>query len=191
MEKHSWQIPYELMRAGGWLLLRPAAAEPTLPPLVLAEVDSLIASSDPGLHVQLRPIFGLDAANRPVVTAIRSPHRRDAPQPPLLRRPGLRNDTPAVQDTCQGWRRLRGKQPCSPAVTAILPAGLPPGFDYRAYIEYHPELAASIHSPHDAAEHYLQHGAAQRLLCTRLRVVMRLTGAAPGMAVLHLRWRGI
>jgi hypothetical protein len=74
---------------------------------------------------------------------------------------------------------------CSPAPAAPLPAGLPPDFDHRAYVENHPEIAAYVRSPHDAAQHYLQHGAAQHLLCTRLRVIMRLTGVAPGIAYEH------
>jgi hypothetical protein len=182
------------VRAGGWLLLNPAAAEQSpLHPLVVAEVDRLEASSDPGLHMQLKPIFGLNAVSQPLVTAIRSPHRRDEPRPPLLRLPGQGNSTAAVGNTCKRQLRRRSKGPCSPVTsTPIVPAGLPPGFDYRAYIEYHPELAATIRSPHDAEQHYLQHGAAQHLLCKRLRVIMRLTGAVPG-ALLHeckMQWHG-
>ena len=150
---------------------------------MLTEVDRYEATVDPGLRVQLRPIFGQDAVSRPLVAANRVPHRRDAPRQPLLQLPGEQNSTAAAQDDCQRWRRRRrrGMLSCSPAPAAPLPAGLPPDFDPRAYVENHPEIAAYVRSPHDAAQHYLQHGAAQHLLCTRLRVIMRLTGVAPGM----------
>lgn len=77
----------------------------------------------------------------------------------------------ALQEARQGRRQ----QPYVPAgPVQVPPAQLPPNFDWRVYLDYHPELAASgIQTQQQAEQHYCQYGRQEGRLYRRQRVIMR------------------
>jgi len=62
---------------------------------------------------------------------------------------------------------------------------LPPGFDWRAYLEYNPDVRAfGVDTPATAAGHYLAYGAREGRLSRRVPVALRYT-ACGGLANQH------
>lgn len=143
---------------------------------VAVEVDRLHAAGR-GLEANITRIFGSE--NGPVsdepVTVIRQRHwRREHKKQRLRRRQRRKAATAAAASASDA----AGSRKPRPAVIDAGPAAeLPKDFDWRAYLQHHPDIAQKVSTEAAAAEHYRQHGARQRLLCSRLRVKLRYTGA--------------
>lgn len=153
-----------------------------LHPAVAEHLASMYAAADLGLNFNVSRMFGdaepgsRQASEPATVIRINSRHadRRSPPQQP-----------PAIADTSGNTPAGQRVQP-EPSAGEL--ADLPAAFDWRAYVDYHPELAELLASERQTAEHYRQHGGRQGLLCRRLRVKLRCTGedACCGWELMHV-----
>jgi hypothetical protein len=134
-----------------------------LHPAVKEHIDRLHGMAE-GLQVNLTRMFGrYDPEFEPV---------------PVIRREARRNDQlPAFSQPTSLLEPAAG----SGAAEQRLPpanwsAELPDGFDWRAYVQYHPEWSGDLDCEWKAAEHYKRHGAPNGKWYSRLRVILRYTG---------------
>ena len=100
-------------------------------------------------------------------------------------RPDGNNKADEKQQQQQQQRRRANKVSSSSSSSARRRRRLPPGFDWRAYLEYNPDVRAfGVHTAATAAGHYLAYGAKEGRLHRRIPVAVRYT-ACGGLANQH------